>query len=277
MKFFQWLKYHAPRIRHSLGQRLILGARRYRLRGYHPDRLAYDFKDEPHMLPVLRRVLGSHPGVFIDVGANVGQTLIKVLAADPCRPYVGFEPQVDCCFYIKQFLRRNSLDQLQIIPLALSNGNGLIQLFWDEPYDTTASILPSHAYAPNRQRPHMSWVPARRGDEIIREMEIDEIAAEGYELEVLNGLRETLKTQRPVVLFEVLSNYFWNEHVDKEVGRQKSQRADKIHALLTEAGYAVYQIDGRGDEHLIERFDLDRKPMADLGNEGRDYIARPKG
>jgi FkbM family methyltransferase len=279
MKLLQKLKYHVPHIKHQLGRPLEIGTRQYRLQGYYPNRLAYDFDTEPFMAPVLKRVFAARPGAFLDVGANLGQTLVKMLAVDPDRTYVGFEPQLECCFHIEQFLRTNSLDRAQIVPVALSNANGMVPLFWDRPNDDTASIQPSHAYAPDQQRPHMSWVPARIGDELIREMAIEEIAAikidvEGFELEVLSGLAGTIRQRHPVILFEVLSNYFWNELIDEATRKEKSARADQIYAFFEEAGYAVHQLDGEGNEHRVERFELDKKSKR--GNEGRDYIARPK-
>jgi hypothetical protein len=61
--------------------------------------------------------------------------------------------------------------------------------------------------------------------------------------------------------------------LEKAICRQNTARADAIHALFKEAGYEVYQIDPRGDEHRLERFDLDDAQ----GYVGCDYIARPVG
>src|SRR3954468_12370548 len=233
MKLLERFKNHVPRVRHQLGRPLKIGTQSFRLQGYHADRLARDFDDEPHLLPVLKRVLSGQKGAFIDVGANVGQTLIKVLAIDPSRTYLGFEPQLESCFYVERFLQANSLANAHILPIALSNADGMVPLFWDQPNDTTASIFPSHAYAPGQRRPHMNWIPARVGDDLLREMGIEDVAAikidvEGYELEVLSGLLQTIRQKRPAVIFEVLSNYFWNKLVDEETRRTKSRRADTI-------------------------------------------------
>ena len=276
----QKVKENVPRIAHEIGRPLRLGDRTYKLRGYIPNRFARDFSDEPHLIPVFERILRSRNGAFIDVGSNVGQTLIKVLAIDPDRTYIGFEPQLEACFYVDKFLRSNSLSNAQIIGVALSDADGMVPLFSDRPNDTTASILSSHAYAAGHMRPHMNWVPARLGDTLFREMGVGEIAAikidvEGFELEVLAGLSETIRRKRPIVIFEVLSNYFWNELIDEPSRHQRSRRADKIFTFFADAGYAVSQIDSQGTEHRIERFDLDSKPHPRFGNEGRDYIARP--
>ena len=53
-------------------------------------------QDEPWMFPLLGALLRQFPGVFVDVGVNVGQTLTKVKAIEPGRSYVGFEPNPVC-------------------------------------------------------------------------------------------------------------------------------------------------------------------------------------
>lgn len=280
MSVFEKLRHHAPRVGHSLGRPLKLGNQQYRLRGFHPDRLARGFTDEPHMLPVLKRVFKDRRGAFIDVGANCGQTLIKVLATDPHRNYFGFEPQLECCFYIEQFLRLNSIHHASIVPVALSNTNRLMKLSWSQPNDLTASILPSHPSV-GEPRPHSSWVPTRRGDELVQELGVGEIAVikidvEGFELEVLTGLSDTLSTQKPIILFEVLTNYFWDRLIDDEGVRNENQtRADAIFTLLSAHNYIISQIDGAGAEHRINHFNLNEKSSPPFVNDGRDYIARP--
>ena len=81
------IQYHLKRLRHQFGEPLKLGQRSFKLRGYHADRLATDFSHEPQFLNVLERLFRERSGAFIDIGTNVGQTLIKVLAIDPDRHY----------------------------------------------------------------------------------------------------------------------------------------------------------------------------------------------
>jgi len=47
---------------------------------------------EPWMADILGRLLPLFPGPFIDVCANLGQTLQQLRAQDHSRPYLGFEP-----------------------------------------------------------------------------------------------------------------------------------------------------------------------------------------
>src|SRR5689334_10466979 len=45
---------------------------------------------EVWLFRAIERILRERTGVFVDVGVNVGHTLIKVKAADPDREYIGF-------------------------------------------------------------------------------------------------------------------------------------------------------------------------------------------
>src|SRR5690348_13368483 len=55
-------------------------------------------ESEPWFLQLLTLLLPYNKGSFVDVGANLGQTMIKVKALDSARKYIGFEPNPTCAF-----------------------------------------------------------------------------------------------------------------------------------------------------------------------------------
>jgi hypothetical protein len=103
---------HAERLSRQMGRPVRIGQRSFRIRGYLSNILSLDSSAEPEVSAALTRVL-SRPGTFVDVGANLGQTLGKVLAVDPDRSYVGFEPQIGACHYIDKF-RQERLTQQRV-------------------------------------------------------------------------------------------------------------------------------------------------------------------
>ncbi len=271
------IKQHLTHVTHQLGAPVKLGPREYRMRGYFENRMAHDFFHEPFLTTVLKRSLSQRAGTFVDIGVNVGQTLIKVLALDPQRPYVGFEPQIGCCFFIDQFIRDNALNHMKVIPVALSNKNRLCPLFSNSPFDEMASIS-GKIEVTGRERQHQEWVSARLGDDVIEEIGLKNIAlikidVEGAELQVIQGLTRTLAIERPIVIFEVLPNYVGHERkmLDVETSRANSLTADQLYNLLRDAGYRISQIDGQGEESTIERFNLDDK----VNYVGSNFIAHP--
>ena len=107
---------HAKRVSYHLGRRVSLGDSTFEARGYFAGRLDYSDRHEPFIGAVLRRHLQARPGALIDVGVNVGQTLMKMLGIDRNREYVGFEPQIGCCFFVDQFLQLNNLKNAVVLP-----------------------------------------------------------------------------------------------------------------------------------------------------------------
>ena len=229
-------------------------------------------------MPVLARELARKDGAFVDIGTNVGQTLIKILAMDPSRRYVGFEPQISCCFFVEQFLKDNGLTQAQVIPLALFDENKVSTLYSNDRYDEMASLAGAFEVS-GRKRESVTFVPCRIGDEVFDEIGLEGIAiikidVEGAELQVLTGLAQTLKKERPVVIFEVLPNFYGQDRImqDAETCARNTAVATRLYDFLSVAGYDIRQITRSGDLVSIQKFDLDDRS----GYIGSDYIASPR-
>lgn len=262
---------HLPRVQHQLGKPLRLGERQFRVRGYHANRQSVSLDHERHLLEAFRRALALRPGTFVDVGANTGQTLLKLLSLEPDRDYVGFEPQAGCCHCLQQFATDNGLTTVQVLPLALSDRDGVLKLYSHGDGDQMASQQ-------GRSGTRALWVPRRRGDGVLSELGVAtpgiiKIDVEGAELEVLRGLSETIARSAPILFFEVLPNFvgedrLWRPDTDR---KHKLLRAAEIMSLLVSHGYCVCQIDNDAQEYPITRFDLDDRE----GFRGPDFVALP--
>lgn len=269
---------HVKRISYHLGNHTTIGNQSFRRQGYYASQMDYSkTRHEAYMVDVFRRRLDSSPGTFIDIGVNVGQTLIKILEIDPNRVYIGFEPQIACSYNVEQFLRLNDLKNAEVLPIALSDSNNIVKFYSQGQFDEMASLKTKVAGA--EIMPSVSHVQARIGDEVLRELEIGEICAikidvEGAELQVLRGLQETLRTKSPPIIFEVLPNFSGviERKMHSSADCSKNQAfADAIYDLFTNAGYDIFQIDYKGGETKISRFELD--DMAAFA--GSNYIAYP--
>lgn len=242
---------------------LSLEGKYYKVRGYLANRLALDFSHEAFLVPVLTRILRRSPGAFIDVGVNIGQTFLKVLYLDAERRYIGFEPQVDCCFFVGKFIQDNNVSHACVLPMALADRNGLMPLYSGGACDELASLVaPSDPDA--RADKVTEWVNCRVGDEVLEELKVDIIAAikvdvEGAELQVLRGLSRTLTKHKPVLIFEVLPNFEGPGRVRKSASAcmASAAAADQLMQFLMAANYDVFQIDSKGEESRILHFNLD--------------------
>ena len=271
-------KYHLPRILHQLGRPIRFGSHQFKIAGYYPCRFTSSSDQHERFLEVvLRRVLATRPGTFVDVGVNTGQTLAKVLSIDKDRAYLGFEPQLTCCFNAEQFIMANGLINARVLPIALSNNNQLISFYSDGETDECASLIDRGGLGGKRVA---AVVQCRIGDEVLQELGIEQISVikidvEGAEAQVLEGLKRTLAVQRPVVIFEMLPNFSginvrsWH---DAQSRANNWASAAKILDLLRQADYQIHRIEeSTGAETRIEEFDLDN--IDDF--KGSNFIAQP--
>lgn len=187
-----------------------LGDKAYRIKGLFANALALQAAEhwherEPELNAVLRAILECRRGALLDVGANLGQTMFKILALDPAREYVGFEPQVACCFMIQRFLQENQLSNFSIVPVGLSNTNRLTRILGGTTdYGAAASVV--DGFRPDTFYKSRRYVCLRRGDEAVSELAVDspcaiKVDVEGGELEVFEGLENTIEKNRPFLIF----------------------------------------------------------------------------
>ena len=95
MAFSAYFKKAALAVRLFLGRNVTLGDKTYRMKAPFINHLA--LKDgtkltEPWLDAVYQTVLRCREGAFLDIGANIGQTMLKILSLDPSRQYMGFKP-----------------------------------------------------------------------------------------------------------------------------------------------------------------------------------------
>lgn len=176
---------------------------------------------------------------FIDVGVNVGQSLI---AFRSCRdnPYYGFEPSPHCAFYINKLVKANKLRNVHVLPVGLSSDTGILKFYCKAAADSSATMVgelrPGHY-----SEEDISYVPVFPFDELdlggISDISFIKIDVEGAELEVLTGLKQTLQKYNPVITCEVLDchNAKTNLHAFQE-------RASKLVELVKSLNYTIYRI-----------------------------------
>jgi len=234
-------------------RKVKLGDKVFRLKGFFANAIALEHftqqKDMESWLDVIfSSVLQCREGAFLDVGANLGQTMFKILALDPSRQYVGFEPQLACCFMIQRFLDDNHVTNFMILPLGLSNTNQLIKLHGGPgDHDCIASVLdgfrPDSFYSSHR------YVSVMKGDYVLSILGLSSVCAikvdvEGAELEVLEGFLTTIERTRPFLVFEVLNHFLvgTGSRLDDETIRFRESRIEKMEEMLRERNYEIFNI-----------------------------------
>ena len=167
------------------------------------------FITEPWMIGLLSGVLPLKPGTFVDVGVNIGQTLLKLKCVDEEVSYVGFEPNPFCVNYSSKLIELNGFKNSVLMPFGVSDKTeiGVLNFFYSGSTDSTASIIPE--FRPDQKIERKLFIPLYESSEFSQFLGYDSVGflkidVEGAELEVLHSLTGTIKKSLPFILIEIL-------------------------------------------------------------------------
>lgn len=156
--------------------------------------------DEAGLNAIERAIQQAPRRVAWDIGANVGNHslfLSKLFTKVYC-----FEPSPDIVERLRTNIAINNINNTFVLDYGLADRNANAEYFSGQNgNEGQGSFIGKDGQVPD------GVFSIRIGDEAFKELgdaQIDfiKIDVEGFELEVLRGLRTTLATQRPLVLFE---------------------------------------------------------------------------
>ncbi len=230
------------------------------------------FENEPWMTELLEVLLPANKGIFIDAGANTGQTLLKLKSIESGREYFGFEVNPSCIAYLKELIKVNNLPGINLMPFGVSDKTGVttLQFYYDNDVDVTASIISD--YRPGDKVVKREYVISSRLDDLElfyeKEIGIIKIDVEGAELEVISGAKRIISTERPVMIIEILPAY-----TKSNVNRVNRQI--QIEAIFKDLNYSIFRINKDKANHLWKLTRLDSF-IVDGNLSESDYILIPE-
>jgi FkbM family methyltransferase len=199
---------------------------------------------------IIRKTLEMEDGDFIDVGANVGQTLLDFYAAGVGRRYIGFEPNPDSFASICNLAQENKFETCVILPIGLSDTLSVLNLYWafGATTDSGATIIAD--LRGTKELKHAPILCCRfddlRGDLGVTSIGLVKIDVEGAELQTLRGMEGSLRKLRAPILCEIL---YANEHADI---LQYESNVKSIMRLLDQLEYTVFRIQkDRRERHFL--------------------------
>lgn len=186
---------------------------------------------EPGVFRVLAGCLSDLDATAVDVGANTGLFTL-FLAGMGFKRVVAFEPVPEICARARRNVAVNGFRNADVLQVAVLDRCGDIRIevpdvvpvptsasvkggFWDSNRPIVVSGTTLDAFFSDREDPSISFV---------------KIDVEGAALEVLTGMRETIRRWNPVILCEVLPR----------------DALPEIDALLAGCGYRAFCIAKEG-------------------------------
>jgi FkbM family methyltransferase len=166
------------------------------------------FMTEMWMVEVIKRLLPLKPGAFVDIGANIGQTLLKLRAVSRDTPYLGLEPNPACASYVCEIIRANRFDHTTLVPVGISDARAILELdFFAEgnQTDSGASLVKDPEFRPGHPVVFRQPVPVFPYEDVSTFLRgtppcLVKIDVEGAELQVLDSMQETIRAHRPLIL-----------------------------------------------------------------------------
>jgi FkbM family methyltransferase len=200
------------------------------------------------------------PGnTVLDVGANYGHfTMAAAAVVGPQGSVLAVEPNPVAYARLICHVALNRLDQVSTEQIGLSNAEGELELSIPSINSGEASFAPSQY-----QNVRRVTCPVKTGDLLLsgRSADFIKIDVEGFELNVLQGLQNTLSQDAPLVLTEVVAQH---------LARAGTTIAD-LQAYLTARGYRAYRL-GLGKAGFRHHLKLDY--CAVVADDG-DYLWVP--
>jgi FkbM family methyltransferase len=195
---------------------------------------------EPWMTEALKCLRPVFNGHFVDVGVNLGQTLIKAFAVFDEIQYTGFEPNPSCVHYVQELIKINELKNFHIFPVGVGSKTEVLKLifFASDESDSSATII--EQYRPHNKEDHFIYVPIFDFQSISsflpsKPSSLVKIDVEGAELEVLLGLQDWIKSYQPVILLEILPVY-------SPENQTRLRRQEEIEYLLRNWNYKMSRL-----------------------------------
>jgi FkbM family methyltransferase len=228
---------------------------------------------EPWMVDLQKGLMTARNGTFVDVGMNLGQTLLAVKAIDPARHYIGFEPNPHCFAYCEQLTQLNQLPNVSLVPIGLSSNTGIarLHLYSNSRTDSCASLVDN--FRPDQPVVSVKFVPVFSFSDLSKtfvmgEIGILKIDVEGGEWDVLQPMEATLKSSHPWIVIEILPCY-------DSKNTERIARQELIAAMLRRLDYRIFRI-RKGSTGRLQGLE----PLDDIGIHSSialsDYVLCPR-
>lgn len=144
---------------------------------------------------------------IIDAGAYIGDSSMVLADTTPCKNVIAFEPSPSNFDRLKQTLKLNHRDDIIPVNVGLGNKSGTLKFL-----DTSgmgSSFIENLKI--NSENQKLLDIPVVTLDEYVQEYNIKvgliKTDLQGYEQIFLSGAKETIKTQKPILILSIYHTF----------------------------------------------------------------------
>ncbi len=198
---------------------------------------------EPGILNLFRAELKASD-VFLDVGANIGQH--SMYASYFAKRVISFEPIKRLYDQFNKSVVENNILNIETFNYALGNKKEELPIYSNDINMGASSIMVSE----NRKVEQIIKIlrlDDGRESMGIRKVDFVKIDVEGYELNVLLGMRDIIREHKPKILVEY-TPFFYNK-IDKSIGKN-------LYDFLVDNKYEIWDVGNLGEKYIkVENFE----------------------
>ena len=210
-------------VREIQGSKMVL---QLKSGGIHADLFMYGYR-EPEATKVMQEIINPEWTVM-DIGANIGY--YALMEARVCKKVYAIEPGTDNYPVLLDNVRLNGYGNIETYRTAIGDHNGTVKFT----INPTAPNWNRVAVDGNSDSGHVIEVPLQKLDSFWEDrgrpkVNMLRMDVEGYELQILSGATEMIRTCRPAMFLEV-----HRDHIKNYGGS-----ARELFAILAEYGYSI--------------------------------------
>lgn len=195
---------------------------------------------EPYLKTQFSKLI-KHGDVILDVGANIGfHTMYFAELVGKQGKVFGFEPIPVNYHALQENLKLNKFSQIISVNKALGDINSSLNIHINENKTNPGAFNLFESGIKN------TVIECVKGDDFLKKNSITKvnfikIDVEGYELEVLKGMMESIKSMKPTIIFEY----------DEFYQSKLNANSKSILHFLIDLDYSLYKIDGYGKRYYL--------------------------
>ena len=197
--------------------------------------------------------------IFVDIGANIGMISLHArYLVGATGSVICFEPNPECANVLDEHMAMNGILNVNVRRCALAETSGILTLSLTSEHTGTATLAKVSGAVRSLS------VPVCVGDEeligiVPRLIKID---VEGFELQVLKGLKKTLIQHKPFIITELVQDHL----------NRAGSSISEVSEFLIDIGYKPH---GIGTARSPVRHDVTLTPTITATSEFSDWFWTP--